>query len=193
MKISMAFAAALTLAALAAAPAGLAEDDAGARPAASVCGTCETYAKQTAALAEARELLVDARAAAAEAGLDEAVEKIELAILKLGLCHTGAHAALDEHAGEAHPDAAKTAAPGCPWCAAEKKSSATTETDAANAFCPMKGLKVDPALVREFEGRKVLFCCRGCPEAWDKLSDEEKRTRLDRARAKEQEGAGETR
>jgi len=46
----------------------------------------------------------------------------------------------------------------------------------ANARCPIMGSKLDrgsvPAnLTREFEGRKVGFCCAGCPVAWDKLPE----------------------
>ena len=52
-----------------------------------------------------------------------------------------------------------------------------------NAACPMMGTVIDPAnvpdsLIREFEGKKVGFCCAGCPVAWDKLSDEDKRRKL---------------
>ena len=41
------------------------------------------------------------------------------------------------------------------------------------------GGKVDPAtvppnLVREFGGKKIGFCCAGCPPKWDALADEKK-------------------
>lgn len=53
-----------------------------------------------------------------------------------------------------------------------------------NTRCPIMGSKIDPAkvpaaLTREFKGRKVGFCCGGCPVAWDKLTDAEKQAKLD--------------
>ena len=53
----------------------------------------------------------------------------------------------------------------------------------ANASCPMMGSrlnpkKVPPHLTRKFKGKTVGFCCAGCPEAWDRLSDDEKDRRL---------------
>ena len=55
----------------------------------------------------------------------------------------------------------------------------------ANAKCPMMGSEltgnVPASLVREFQGKKVGFCCAGCPGAWDKLSDEEKIAKLAKA------------
>jgi len=52
-----------------------------------------------------------------------------------------------------------------------------------NTKCPIMGGKVDPAtvpanLTRTFQGKKVGFCCGGCPSQWDKLSDEEKAKKL---------------
>ena len=48
-----------------------------------------------------------------------------------------------------------------------------------NTKCPIMGGKVDPAtvppnLVREFGGKKIGFCCAGCPPKWDALADEKK-------------------
>lgn len=56
-------------------------------------------------------------------------------------------------------------------------------TKVVNAKCPIMGNTIDPAavpanLVTEFEGQKIGFCCAGCPEAWDKLSDAEKIAKL---------------
>ncbi len=58
----------------------------------------------------------------------------------------------------------------------------------ANVRCPIKGTpinpeKVTPALTREFHGQMVAFCCGGCPEAWDKLTDAEKQAKLAAAMA----------
>lgn len=53
----------------------------------------------------------------------------------------------------------------------------------ANTKCPMMGgviqpEKVMPALTREFNGQKVAFCCGGCPDMWDKLSEPQKQAKL---------------
>lgn len=61
------------------------------------------------------------------------------------------------------------------------KPVATVAT--VNSKCPIMGNtfnseKVAPELVREFAGQKVGFCCAGCPEKWDNLSDIEKTAKL---------------
>jgi len=52
-----------------------------------------------------------------------------------------------------------------------------------NSVCPMMGgkfnpNKVDAKLVREYKGQKVGFCCGGCPQKWDKLSNTQKDRKL---------------
>ena len=69
---------------------------------------------------------------------------------------------------------------------ATTKPAATVTT--VNGKCPMMGNKFDRAkvaadLVREFAGQKIGFCCAGCPEKWDKLSDVEKTGKLAAAMA----------
>lgn len=54
-----------------------------------------------------------------------------------------------------------------------------TPTPVINTKCPIMGGKVNPAkvaanLVRTFGGKKVGFCCAGCPAKWDKLASAEK-------------------
>jgi hypothetical protein len=53
----------------------------------------------------------------------------------------------------------------------------------ANARCPIMGTKLNPEkvppdLTRKYMGRKVGFCCGGCPQQWDKLSPAEKAKKL---------------
>ncbi len=52
-----------------------------------------------------------------------------------------------------------------------------------NARCPIMGTKLVPEkvpanLTKEYKGRKVGFCCGGCPAEWDKLSDGQKLQKL---------------
>ncbi|MDD4890273.1 MAG: hypothetical protein PHU85_10125 [Phycisphaerae bacterium] len=56
-----------------------------------------------------------------------------------------------------------------------------------NTKCPIMGGAFDPAAIaadatREWKGQKVGFCCGGCPEAWDKLTDAEKQAKIDAAK-----------
>jgi len=52
-----------------------------------------------------------------------------------------------------------------------------------NVRCPIMGSEIDPnnvpeELVRLWQGQRIGFCCAGCPEAWEKLSDTEKQAKL---------------
>lgn len=80
------------------------------------------------------------------------------------------------------------AAPGCSDEATQPTQSGqpTARVQFVNTRCPMMGSKIDPDkvtadLTREFKGQKVAFCCAGCPVQWDKLSAEEKATKLAQA------------
>ena len=44
------------------------------------------------------------------------------------------------------------------------------------------GGPADPALTRVYNGKTIGFCCPGCPEAWDKLTDAQKATALANAK-----------
>jgi hypothetical protein len=69
-------------------------------------------------------------------------------------------------------------------------SVATTGTAPAKAVvkvvntkCPIMGGAVDPnklsdALIRDFNGQKIGFCCGGCPGQWDKLSDADRQAKF---------------
>ena len=53
----------------------------------------------------------------------------------------------------------------------------------ANNRCPIMGSpinteKVTKNLIRDYKGRKVAFCCAGCPSTWDKLTDAQKQAKL---------------
>jgi hypothetical protein len=52
-----------------------------------------------------------------------------------------------------------------------------------NARCPIMGSpinadKVNADLIRTYQGKKVAFCCAGCPIDWDRLSDAQKTAKL---------------
>lgn len=66
------------------------------------------------------------------------------------------------------------------------KKMMAAQPKVVNTICPIMENKIDPNkvpdnLTREYEGKKIGFCCAGCPAAWDKLSDAEKKAKLDAA------------
>jgi len=71
-------------------------------------------------------------------------------------------------------------------CDEEEKTTTKTETQVefVNDHCPiMTANEINPAnvpeaLIRDFKGKKVAFCCGPCPGKWDNLSDEEKTAKL---------------
>lgn len=78
--------------------------------------------------------------------------------------------------------------------AGDKKETEAKSAKAVNAMCPMMGEAVtDDGGRVEWEGKTVGFCCEGCIEGWNKLSDEQKKTKLAGAmKAKEDSAATET-
>ncbi len=56
----------------------------------------------------------------------------------------------------------------------------------ANNLCPIMGSpinaeKVTKNLIRDYQGKKVAFCCAGCPATWDKLTNTQKLAKLAKA------------
>lgn len=64
------------------------------------------------------------------------------------------------------------------------KTAASTDGDGealafANANCPMMGGEVDTeGEFSVFNGKKIGYCCEGCKEGFEKLTDEEKQAKL---------------
>lgn len=57
-------------------------------------------------------------------------------------------------------------------------------TAVVNDACPITGAEINQdevptELTRVFQEQKVGFCCSGCPEEWDGLSNAEKTEKLD--------------
>jgi hypothetical protein len=66
-------------------------------------------------------------------------------------------------------DTSDTAAP-----PASVDASEATPVNFANAKCPIMGGKPTAELTTDYEGKTIGFCCDGCPEKWETLSDDEK-------------------
>ena len=62
--------------------------------------------------------------------------------------------------------------------AAAPEETDVTRVTFANESCPMMGGEPTPELTRQWEGKTIGFCCEGCPEKWDALSEEEKAAKL---------------
>ncbi|WP_164104497.1 hypothetical protein [Candidatus Laterigemmans baculatus] len=69
---------------------------------------------------------------------------------------------------------------------AETDAADVTMVSFANKSCPIMGGDLDTELTRQWNGKTVGFCCDGCPEDWDALSEEEKAEKF--AEASEAEG-----
>jgi hypothetical protein len=66
------------------------------------------------------------------------------------------------------------------------KKAAAGKNAVANALCPITGGALGPdvpeRLTRTYKGQKIGFCCDGCPESWDRLTDAEKDAALAKAK-----------
>jgi uncharacterized protein (DUF305 family) len=78
----------------------------------------------------------------------------------------------------------------CKTCCAQM-GMATTQPVATvkcvNSKCPILGAAINPdkvpsVLTRMYKDQTVGFCCGGCPETWDKLTDAEKDAKLAKAK-----------
>ena len=61
-------------------------------------------------------------------------------------------------------------------CASQsgKTAAADAKGGAINTMCPIGGHEVDTAVVREWKGQTIAFCCDHCTAKWDKMADAEK-------------------
>lgn len=67
----------------------------------------------------------------------------------------------------------------------DSAKTADTSTKTANEVCPIMGGEVTAeGGTVEWNGKQIGFCCPGCEEKWEALSDEEKSEKLAAAKAK---------
>ena len=72
---------------------------------------------------------------------------------------------------------------GCSETGVEVSTSTASASEFVNTVCPIMGNQIDPkevdaSLVKDFNGKKVAFCCPPCLEEWDELTDAEKGEKL---------------
>jgi hypothetical protein len=74
-----------------------------------------------------------------------------------------------------------------PPASGAKPPAAVAMIAVVNTKCPISGGALNPAgvpenLTRVYKGQKIGFCCEGCPEEWDKLTDVNKDAELAKAK-----------
>ena len=169
------------------------------------CEMCKMMMQRMKTMAKLKAVLNEAKGAAEAEEATKAVEKIDEALALIGQQHKGMHAMMAQHMQKMHKgmmmgkDKMGKGKMGkgkmaeemkCPMCG--KMMAQADEDKVVNARCPIMGNKLDrdnvpENLTREWNGKKVGFCCAACPPKWDKLSDEEKQKKLDSAMDKPEE------
>ena len=71
-------------------------------------------------------------------------------------------------------------------CSKSDNSGTTLTAKCLNTMCPMDMMKIDPMTVsddaiRDFSGVKIGFCSAKCAETFDKLTDADKKAKVDAA------------
>ena len=140
--------------------------------------------------------------AAQEDDAQTAAQRIDQALALLEKQHMGMHDLMKQHMRKMHKgtmpggmmdgwqrrgmsdDTDAPAGMKCPVCGTQISPSDADQV--SNARCPIMGTKLDrdhvpDNLTRMSRGKKVGFCCAGCPKAWDKLSDPQKQEKLEAA------------
>lgn len=72
---------------------------------------------------------------------------------------------------------------GCAESEAPLAEESASPVVLANAVCPIMGGEAQGDVTVEWDGKNVGFCCAPCIEKWEKLSDEEKGSKLAEAAA----------
>jgi hypothetical protein len=146
-------------------------------------------------MTEMKALLKDAKAAVQAGQNDKAIQKLDAALALIETKHKEMHDCMQKCCDamkkkmEAETDPAKKARMQKKLMERKETKCPMCKPGVCNKTCPMTGKPLDPdnvpeSLTRRFKDKKVGFCCPACPPAWDKLSDEQKQEKLDKALAK---------
>jgi hypothetical protein len=142
----------------------------------SVCAKC-THGKLSAALDKLDAVESAVKSGDTEAAL-QALAAARKAIRPVARRSEAVVASADAGKGKAHKHHAHKQ---------ESPKPEAKEAKYVNRTCPIMGNpiqhdSVKPQLVRQHKGQAVAFCCGGCPAAWDRLSAEQKATKLSEAK-----------
>ena len=144
------------------------------------CQMCQTKMEHMQKMTELRDLLAQAKATAETEKATKTLAKITEAQKLLEQEHKNMHKQMTQHMEKMHKDQAVK-------CQMRGKMMGTAKMHkVVNSRCPMTGNKIDPKnvpanLTTEWKGKKIGFCCPGCPPQWDKLSNKHKQQKLDAA------------
>jgi hypothetical protein len=68
-------------------------------------------------------------------------------------------------------------------CASSHTTKSAASMGAVNSKCPMTGEAVDAeSPMREYNGKKVAFCCKGCAGKYEALTAEQRAAKLTAAK-----------
>lgn len=137
-------------------------------------------------MADLKGALREAKQAAEAGDSRKAAQKIGEAQELIEQQHARMHERMKGHLGRMMTEKGEAGRIRCPICGEMLGPQAAI----SNRTCPMDGAKIDSAKVtagatREYDGRKVGFCCAGCAQIWDRLSADQKRTKMAAARPAE--------
>lgn len=73
----------------------------------------------------------------------------------------------------------------------DKNTSETASMGVINTHCPlMSDHEIDPSVTpAEYKGHKIGFCCSGCTNGWNKMTDEQKDAFVSKSLSKANMGA----
>jgi hypothetical protein len=95
---------------------------------------------------------------------------------KIGFCCAGCPEKWD-----AMTDAEKEAYIKAEMAEVRDETSGEVNMGVINATCPVMGGKVNQAVSVDYSGHKVGFCCPGCIDSWNEMTDEEKAAAINAA------------
>jgi hypothetical protein len=129
-------------------------------------------------MADLKDTLSQARQAADAGDSKTASQKIGQAQQLIDQQHARMHEMMKGRMGQGIRGAAGMK---CPICG---ETMGPDQGEVSNRICPMDDSKIDPAKLtagatREYKGEKIGFCCAGCAQMWDRLSDEQKREKME--------------
>lgn len=135
-----------------------------------MCKMCRSMEHCTKTMAHLKNILVEAKSAAETEGAKTTLVKINEALELMA-----------RQCKHMEKKMMKMNGKKCPMC-----GKMMGRRKIINTRCPIMGTKLDPDkvpqdLTREWNGQKIGFCCAGCPQKWDKLSDEERQKKLEAA------------
>lgn len=140
-----------------------------------------------------KDTLAQAKQAVQAGNTEQASQKIDQAQQLIDKQHAAMHERMQGRMGRMMSRMGDGGGMKCPMCG--QAMGPAGEDKVANSQCPMDGSKIDPSKMtkgstRDYKGEKLGFCCAGCANQWDQLSDAQKKDKMDALAAKTPGDAG---